>query len=157
MARSERTVETRIVHLQRRDRRGAHPCQSNDEQIPMDEAEVFGPAIVPRIEEPIRASSNPVRDLPALGRVAEWTGPRIVVQMIWTIPPRHRQDATNSTGDVLRPVNRRNDMVDLKSTNGGEQTILAGVAGSEANGQSHQWVTSSMSRPSREMSEDRFG
>ena len=122
----------------------------------MDETAMFGPLFVPRIEEPIPALTNPVRDLPALCRVTEWTGPRIVVQVIWTTALYHRCDPGNATGGVLHPTNRRNDVVDLKSANGGEQTILTAVARAETNSQSHQRVASPMPRPSRQMLDDRL-
>jgi hypothetical protein len=98
-----------------------------------------------------------VRDLLALGRVAEGAGPCIVVQMIWTAPFHDGRHTANAIGGVRAPMDWRNDVVDLKSANGGEQAVLASVARAEADGHSHNRVTSSMSCPSRQMLEDRLG
>jgi hypothetical protein len=157
VARPERPVETWIIHLERFDRRTTNHRHADDEEEPMNEAEVIEPPIVSWVKEPIRAPSKSMHDAAPLRRVAKWAGPGVIVQMIRPAPTWNRHNAAKVASEILRPMRRGNDVVDLKAPQGGEQTVFTPIVGLEASGKSHQRIAGAVLSPSRQMLAERLG
>lgn len=76
--------------------------------------------------------------------------------MMRTAPARDRGQLSDSAKNVFRPPRWRNDMIDLELSMCREQAILASIAGTKADRQSHERCARVMACLLREPQEDRL-
>src|SRR5688572_22127348 len=161
VARPERPLRATGVEPERLSGGAPDAGNADDDQVVAEEGEVLGPAVAPRIKEAVRLPGYPPPDLLALGPIAEGAAPGEVLEVVRPLSSTCRRHAAlgptsrgSSRGSSRgRPERGRDDVVDVKLPYRWQQAVLAGIAGTEPHGETHELVSGTMQRPARQEGE----